>query len=399
MKKAWLLVFLLLPGLLTLGCIQKAAEKIKTPEANLNVRVGGISNGNLELFIEARITNPNPISIDVEDLRITIKGEGENMLKETVISGGTIPGNGEKTFSSKVSIPLSIITGKTVSTNIQTKVGAAGIDVKLPVQAKATIQLPDLKEMLKSPQVSAFVKIEGITENGLNISIEATFKNPNDIGVVVGDINVVTKSEDGKKYIETTIAGGTIKAKGEHTFSTSLVIPLASLNEDVLLTKIETEVGAEGIAFKLPVAADVKVQIPKLSSLVKPPKTHTDITIKAGERKAMIKVNIANENAFGFTIGDVNIEIFDKDNKKIGEGKINGGTVSGNSEKTFSGEVTLDKALSKGDKTTTIIKTHAGLEGVKEKIPIETTVTVTVEAGAIPTPTEGEELPLPGSLF
>jgi LEA14-like dessication related protein len=398
--RAELVVFLLLAGLLTLGCLQKVAERIKTPEADLSVRVGGISDNSLELFIEAKIRNPNPISIDMEDLRITMKGEGGNVLQEAVIAGGTIPGNGERTFSSKVAIPLSIITEKTILTDIQTRVGAAGIDVKLPVQAKATIQLPDLESMLRSPQVSTFVKIEGITEDGLEISIETTFKNPNEIGVVVGDIGVVTESEGGERYVETVIAGGTIGAGGEHTFSKPLVIPVASVNEEVLLTRIETEVGAEGIEFRLPVVADVKVQIPRLGSLVKPPGIHTDITIRAGERKAEIKVKITNENAFGFIIGDVDIEVFDKDNRKIGEGRINGGTVSGNSEKTFSGEVTLDKTLSKGDKTTTAIKTDAGLEGVKEKIPIETTVTVTVEAGVPMVPAEEEEeLPLPGPSF
>ena len=390
--KVLIILFLII---LLSACAQRAAQKvvesIKTPEVNIEARFEGIENNAVKLFISAEITNPNPVEIDIDDILITVRGENQQKLQDIKINGGVIPARGGKEFSTEISIPLSIVSEKTLFIEMQTKVGAAGIEAKLPVKSKATIYLPELKEVLKSPEVSAFIKVDGITEDGLKITPEITIKNPNEIGIIVENLKIVTTSEKGEKFIEKKLGEIMIEANSESSFKESLTIPISSLNAEILITKITGDAGAIGVEERLPLNIEVKTQIPTLSSVLKIPQIKSEIRVKAVERKADIRITINNENPIGLILGDMIIKMFDKEGNKIGEGKIAGKQILANHEETLSGEVVLNKVegeiISK-------IETSIGIEGVNERIPINAETTVKVEVG-IPSPIPQPQVPLP----
>ena len=177
-KRGILVFFILLVLIINAGCLQKAVEKIKTPQTDLSVQVIGITGNNLELSMKAKINNLNPISLDVGNLNVTMRDENGTVFQKNTIVGGVIPGNGEKVFSSNINIPIGIITQRKILIELETRVGVAGINVKLPVRANISIVLPKLQNIIKAPYIYTFVKIEGITNKGLKVGVEATFKNP-----------------------------------------------------------------------------------------------------------------------------------------------------------------------------------------------------------------------------
>lgn len=241
---------------------------------------------------------------------------------------------------------------------------------------------------MKTPQVDLNVNVKGISNDSLEMSVDALITNPNPLNIEVGDIGIVVKNADDDVLKEITLDGRIIKANDKNTFSGEIAIPVSFLNEKTIVIKMQTDVGAGGIDVKLPVEAMTTVQLPGMSSLVKPIKTQTDIVIKAAKKEADVDVVISNSNSFGLVIDDVVIEMYDESGNQIGNGKISGGTISENSDKKLSGVISLTKLVPGGNKVTTKMRTNAGIESVLEKMQIETSVTVTVESGlTIPSPT------------
>jgi len=243
--------------------------------------------------------------------------------------------------------------------------------------------IQEAAENVKTPQVDLNVNVKGISNDGLEMSVDTLITNPNPLNIEVGDIGIVVKNADNEVLKQITLDGETIKANDKKTFCSEIAIPVSFLNEKTIVINMQTDVGAGGIDVRLPVEAKTTVLLPAMSSLVKPIKTHPDIVIKALEKEADVDVKISNSNSFGLVIDDIAIEMFDESGNKIGNGKISGDTISANSDETFSGVVRLT-SVPGGNKVTTTIKTNVGIEGVSEKMPLEASMTVTVEIGKPP---------------
>ena len=66
---------------------QKAVEKaVKTPGIDLHVNIGGLSSSGLNVGVEARINNPNLVSLDIGNLQVV--GRIMVEISDTLLSKG-----------------------------------------------------------------------------------------------------------------------------------------------------------------------------------------------------------------------------------------------------------------------------------------------------------------------
>ena len=112
--------------------IKEPIKHINAPEINLNARVEKITSEGLLVTIQATVRNPNSVSIDIDDIEVTMEGDSGETFIQTRIYGASIPRNGRHTFTKTITIPFTALNEYEVITTIQSRVGAAGGGTKIP---------------------------------------------------------------------------------------------------------------------------------------------------------------------------------------------------------------------------------------------------------------------------
>lgn len=240
-----------------------------------------------------------------------------------------------------------------------------------------------VERLVNTPEAVLYIQVDGLSSDGLDVNIEATVNNPNQVTVNMENLQVVVEGETGHVLIQGTVPGGIIKANGHKTFLYSTTVPLTILNEKIIVAMVNTRAGAAGIT--LPVNATATVKMPKLTSLISTPEIKVDveakpkITFPLPSVEILTDVTITNTNSIGLTLGELHINMMSNGDllKQI---TIQGGTIPASSSRTFSRSVTLGAEVIPqiGGKVTIKASSDVGLSGVDEKIPINGSVTLSL---------------------
>lgn len=173
---------------------QEAVEQaVKTPGLNLYVDIGSLSSNGLNVGVEARIDNPNPVTLDIGNLQVVARGKTGQTYVQDTISGGSIAPNSSRTFTHSIVIPLDVLSERSIIVTVDTRAGAAGIT--LPVSATITINTPDLQDLISAPGIALSVNIGQLSSNGLRTDLQANINNPNPLSLDIGNLEVVVKGQ------------------------------------------------------------------------------------------------------------------------------------------------------------------------------------------------------------
>ena len=234
---------------------------VAIPETELDVDFWELTPEGLHMGLQANVINPNPFGIDVDDLLIVAKTRSGSTLLSSSIQGCSIEPNSSGTISGDLLMPLGVLDRSSVVIKIQTAAGFSEISV--PVNAKMTVKMPDIRDLFAVPQVSLGVRFGEITPDGLPVALQATITNPNPFGIDLGNLRIVATSQLGDVILTSGTGGCCIEPDCTTTLSVDLLLPLDCVNEPTIVIMIETEAGFAG--FALPVSEEiVLVNMPDL---------------------------------------------------------------------------------------------------------------------------------------
>lgn len=263
-----LLISIIIASLLPIVGCQDAIEKtIKTPQIDLYVNVGGLSSSGLDVSVEARITNPNPLSLDIGDMQIVVEGQSGNVIMTDTIPADSISPNSSHTFRSNITIPLQVLNERNIIITADSRAGVAGIT--LPIKATITIEAPKLASLISIPQPDVSISTPRLrlppAPPSVEVSTKTTITNDNNIGLVLGDLHINLYKSGGQLVKTDTAPGGTIPAHGTQTFEHSIILGLELLDiigSSSVTVKVNTEVGISGIDEMLPIQGQFTLELP-----------------------------------------------------------------------------------------------------------------------------------------
>jgi len=348
---------------------------VKTPGLDLYVDMGSISSNGLNVGVEARINNPNLVTLDIGNLQVVAKGETGQTYVQDTISGGSIVPNSSRTFTHSTVIPLDVLSERSMIDTVDTRAGASGIT--LPVSATITVNIPDLQNLISAPSIVLSVNIGQLSSNGLRTDLQANISNPNPLGLDIGNLQIVMEGQAGDVITTSTMMGGSIAPNSTGTFTNDVMIPLQVLNERSIIVTADTRAGVAGVT--LPITATVTVNIPGIQNLITVPQVtiYADPTIVATfplpSLRILIDTTITNSNTFGLIIGDLHINMFRSDGTPVKQTTMSGGNIQASSSRTFPGSVTLGPEILSliGSSYLRIkVDSEVGISGINDRIPI-----------------------------
>jgi LEA14-like dessication related protein len=352
---------------------------VSTPGIALSVNIGQLSSNGLSATLQAVISNPNPLSVNLGNMQIVLKGQSGNTLTTSSITGGSIAPNSSGTFTSNIQIPLQVLNERTTVVTINTSAGVAGLT--LPIAATITVNLPDIQHLVSTPGIALSVNIGQLSSNGLSATLQAVISNPNPLSVNLGNMQIVLKGQSGNTLTTSSITGGSIAPNSSGTFTSNIQIPLQVLNERTTVVTINTSAGVAGIT--LPVTATVTVNLPDIQHLVSIPQVTIDAspsiayTFPLPSLRIQTDVIVANSNSFGLVMGELHVNLFKSDGSLLKTIIIPGATIYPNSSQTFSNSIILGSNIILGligsSSLTIEADSQAGISGVNDTIPIKVT--------------------------
>jgi len=247
------------------GPIQGAVERlVNPPEAALYIQVGELSSDGLDVKMEATVSNPNQVTVNIENLQLVVEGETGHVLIQDAITGGTIKASGNRTFLYSTTVPLTILNEKTIIATVNTRAGAAGIT--LPVDATATVKVPKLTSLISTPEIEVYVEPRvkpTFPLPSVEISIDVTITNTNSLGLTLGELHIDILS-NGDLFKQITIQGGAIPASSSRTFSHTVTLgaEILTLIGDKVTIKASSDVGLSGVAEKIPINGSITLSLP-----------------------------------------------------------------------------------------------------------------------------------------
>jgi LEA14-like dessication related protein len=370
---------------------------VQPPEImRLNVDNMSLSTEGLNLNIQAEVLNPNPFSIDIDNLEVFTRGAAgvDNMLD--TIPGGSIESTSVRTFDFGIVLPNNVLLEReqTIGINART----LNADKILPVSATTDISIPEvLNNLIIDPQITAQANITKISWSGLSVQLEAQVEgdinNPNPLSLHYNIIRILVKDKEGGLIAESDIPGDSLAANSDYPFKKSIVLPIGVMNETGVT--VDTETTIQITNYIQTFRGSTVLQVPKLTELISVPQIKLDtnaIWVNASPTpifEMTIQTLIQNDNWFSLTTGDLSVNIYGPDNTLISSDTKPSNGIQGVacfSTKTLTSWVNLspdDIGRVPIDATITA-ETYVGVAGVHEEIPLNASMVFTLNPQGSP---------------
>ena len=196
------------------------------------------------------------------------------------------------------------------------------IIITINIVAGALIFL-DIRVM-KSPEVSIELDLIEINSNEAILQTTLSIENPNQFGLIIEDIEAVTKTNNGVEIMHIVLEGGEIAPNKNKTYISTDHITFDGEIPEILTTKLTGIVGFRflGIIKKtLPIA--IKGDFGEI----------TDEGINF-----TTEIGIENPNSFDIQIGDISLTLKTETGELIGDFKIEGALIAAKSSTTLDGK-------------------------------------------------------------
>lgn len=249
--------------------LKEALKKIALPDITVRAEVGTITRHHVNLTTQIDVTNPNPISIDINEFILNITTETGANVGNFIIPGTQIPAERSVTLVGQGTVLVEALNAKILNIALHAEIGMhiAGLNKSLPFSTEIEIAVPDINQYVpqdKPLELSLGVDLQR-TRGGLKGNMSLVVFNPTKIPLIATDIVVwyyVVK--DDQKYFVAKgplgtgelVPGDTTYFYGEIilTYSKLLKTPGGRLLPDEVFAELRTNVTLPGITYRIPVA-------------------------------------------------------------------------------------------------------------------------------------------------
>jgi len=205
----------------------------------------------------------------------------------------------------------------------------------------ASILIIDI-QLFKTPDILIEINIIDINSEEVILGSNIKIINPNGFDLIVSDLNIESKTKDGKKIGNIIIQGGKIPSNGEKKFNSTNNLRFESNNFDVIENTVSARVGVNILGFitktiplKITAIASFNEFLEKLSQ----PDVNINFDFDKLTEKGLnfsASVEIYNPTGFEFNIDTIYLDINTENNKNVGNIKILGSKIGPKSSEVFS---------------------------------------------------------------
>ncbi len=152
----------------------------RSPEKTLNVIFTGLTSKGLNAKLEVNVKNPNPLSLNIGDMRVEVRDETGVLMLTGNIAGGSIAPDSSSIFSGDMTLPMVALDEKNVVVRADAMTAISGATAPFSVSSKTPI--PKLDTLVSAPEIK--IEIEHklrapMPWPSLEVSVKATITNNN----------------------------------------------------------------------------------------------------------------------------------------------------------------------------------------------------------------------------
>lgn len=266
-------ILLIIVNLLIGGIFLYLIFTVDAPEMYAEISIAGLSSEEIRLDTKLDIENPNLFDLVVKNIKVTSVNNDGDEFASFNFGGGEVSGGSKKSFSTIKSIELNGNVPRVLENRITADVGVRFLGIierNLPIEVLAIVSLDEFLDDLKIPDIFLEADIEDLTEDGLFFSADIEVTNENDIELIVDDIAVDLKTEEGINVGKIEINGGTLAPRSKLNLDTSGNILFKALDAkriDIdLIGKATANIA--GISQSLNLSASAALNVPNLEDLL-----------------------------------------------------------------------------------------------------------------------------------
>jgi LEA14-like dessication related protein len=242
------------------------------PETTVAVDIVEVTTDELVLQVDVTIDNPNEFSLKIEKLKIITSTLDGTELDRFTLSGGTIAGHTNRTFSD---IDHISIMGEFPS-KIQSKITGdtaivffGFIQKSMDLTMTVITSVDKVLNTLALPSLTVNTNIEEITQSGVNITGDITIHNPNTFDISIANVSIDMKTNTGDLVGFIDLTSGIIRAQENLKLQINGTIRIEALNADTLIVTMSGDAGVHlvGTHKILSLETTAEIKMPDLNDL------------------------------------------------------------------------------------------------------------------------------------
>ncbi len=198
-------------------------------------------------------------------------------------------------------------------------------------------------QVIKSPEMTIEIVLVEINSNEAIVQTTLSITNPNQFGLIIKNLDTITKTNNGTEIMRMTIKGGEIKSNNNKTYTSTNHITFDGEIPETLTTKLTGTVGLTflGIITKtIPITVNLITSFSDVIKSIAIPIVH--VKGNFGEMSSegidfTTEIDIENPNSFDINIDDLSIVLETEAGKIVGNFLLEGDSISGESSKKLNG--------------------------------------------------------------
>lgn len=202
-------------------------------------------------------------------------------------------------------------------------------------------------QLFKSPDIIVEVNILEVNSEEVTIGSNIKIFNPNGFDIIVSDLEVISKTEDGKNLGYIVIKGGNIKPNDEKEFDSVDTLKFESDNFEIIQNTVSTRVGINILGFitkTIPLKITAIASFEEIFKDIDLPDVNIifnfDNLTQEGI-KFSAAIDLFNPTNFEFNVDEISLDINNEKNENVGNIEINGGKIQPKSSEVFSSQGTI----------------------------------------------------------
>ena len=196
-------------------------------------------------------------------------------------------------------------------------------------------------QFFESPDIEMKVDILDVNSKEIIIGTNIEISNPNNFDLIVSNLNVESRTDDGKKIGEISIDGGNVPSKDKEIFKSTDNLSFKSNKFKILKNTVETHIGVKilGIIQKtIPLKISVITSVDELFEKIEQPDIEVYTTFDKLTEDGLnfsTSVDLYNPTGFEFKIDNLLMDIITEKDENVGQIEVKGDVVKPESREIF----------------------------------------------------------------
>lgn len=203
-------------------------------------------------------------------------------------------------------------------------------------------------QLFESPEITINIDVLDVNSEEIKLGSRIEISNPNGFDLIVSDLEILSKTRDGKDIGSILIEGGKIPPNSQKSFNSTDEFGFQSNDFGVIESTVSTVVGVNILGFitkTVPLKITAIASVEKLIDEIIPPDVHIDFKFDKVIRRGInfsASIDIYNPTGFEFNIDTLILDILTEEKEIVGEIEVHGSTISPKSSEVFSSKGLLE---------------------------------------------------------